>query len=55
MAFDFPTNPTFGQVYEPDNAVYTWDGEKWIMGTILPAAVAADQDKSIDVTTTPKQ
>lgn len=28
MAFDFPTAPTIGQVYQG----YTWDGEKWTAG-----------------------
>jgi len=25
--FNFPDNPTYGQVYQ----LYTWDGEKWIL------------------------
>jgi hypothetical protein len=27
MAFDFPSSPTVGQIYQG----YTWDGEKWVL------------------------
>ncbi|WP_271612888.1 glycine-rich domain-containing protein [Bradyrhizobium sp. CCBAU 21362] len=34
MAFDFPTSPTIGQVYQS----YTWDGEKWVLTFAANAA-----------------
>jgi hypothetical protein len=39
MAYDFPSSPTTGQVYQN----YTWDGEKWAIAT--PASAALLQPK----------
>lgn len=35
MAFDFPPNPTLGQVFTFSNGyTYEWDGQKWRRGSI---------------------
>ena len=31
MAFDFPNNPTTGQVFTQGNRSWRYDGEKWVV------------------------
>jgi hypothetical protein len=31
MAFDFPANPTNGQIFNAGAISYTWDGQKWVL------------------------
>jgi parallel beta-helix repeat protein len=38
MALDFPSNPTLGQSFTSDGAVYTWNGYGWTGG--LPISLA---------------
>ena len=39
MALDFPASPVIGQVFTgPNNAVWVWDGTKWLQGASVPVA-----------------
>jgi len=42
MAFDFPAAPFLGAVYDDGKYSYTWDGEKWMRGSVLGGGVAGD-------------
>ena len=36
-ALNFPSNPSIGQQYNASTgATWTWDGKKWIVGTLAP-------------------
>lgn len=38
MAFDFPASPTLGQQVTNGSATYQWDGTKWVVAPVTPAA-----------------
>ena len=50
MAFDFPSNPTSGQVFTSDNGVsYTWNGDVWIAGVSGEATTGAGPVNFVDM------
>ena len=38
MSYDFPASPTVGQQVTNGSATYQWDGTKWVVAPVTPAA-----------------